>query len=355
MQCTSPRTVGFYSDGKTLCWSPKHYSKEYSTFQIACQKCLACRLENSRQTAVRCTLESQMHEKSSFITLTYANDKLPSDKLQYAHIQKFIKDLRGQLLDNLQKKLFPNSPQIMRRKNWNKLPKERRDELYEKIRISVFTAGEYGDEKKRPHWHLLIFNYRPEDQKYLRTSERGDKIYQSPSLDALWGFNDPELKPNEIGEITFESAGYCARYAAKKLYHGKDGTHDWEPISKRSSKNAIGKKWIEKYWKQTFTNGYITLKRTDGTVFQTSIPRYFERWLSKNHPEEFKKYISTTKLKIQKEASEREAKITLQQKKDNLRRSAQYGLHVKYNKTKKQIKEKILSEKFKALKGFLKL
>ena len=63
----------------------------------------------------------------------------------------------------------------------------------------------------------------------------------------------------ELGSVTFESAGYCARYSAKKLVHGKDDEHDFNPISKKSSKHAIGKTWLEKFWPDVFNHGHLVL------------------------------------------------------------------------------------------------
>jgi len=311
VRCTSPRTVGFQKDGKTLSWSPKHYSKEYPTFQLPCGKCLSCRLERARETAVRCVHEAQMHENSSFITLTYSDENLKSPTLDYTHIQKFLKKLRK----------TQNEP------------------------LSIFATGEYGDQNKRPHWHLLIFNYRPADSTYLRSNDRGDKLYKSDTLDDLWGYNDSTAKPNEIGEVTFQSAGYVARYATKKLYHGHDGTHPYEPISRRSTKHAIGKLWIEKYWKQTFDLGYIMLPTSNGPV-RCSIPRYYEKWLKKHEPLAWRDYVTKLKLENIKKAEHKEALADKKEKLINLKRSGLKGLHIKNS----YARNKILEQKTKHTK-----
>lgn len=211
MRCSYPRTVSFQHDGKTIAWSPKYHSKEYASFQLPCGQCLQCRLEYARQWAVRCVHEAKMHEKNSFITLTYADEHLKSPKLIYSDFQLFMKRLRKGLPDG--------------------------------SRISYLVTGEYGDEHKRPHWHAIIFNFRPSDLVYKYSNERGDKIFSSCVLEETWGKGI-----TEVGDVTFHSAGYCARYAAKKLIHGKDSEHDYHPISKKSTRQAIGRSFIEKYW-----------------------------------------------------------------------------------------------------------
>lgn len=266
MRCTSPRTVGFKADGKTICWSQRERSKEYATFQLPCGKCLECRLDYARQWAVRCVHESLVHEKNSFITLTYADEHLKNPVLDYRDFQLFMKKLR-KLTD---------------------------------AEIGVFVTGEYGERTKRPHWHALIFGWRPADATYFRTTDQGDEVYRSETLDRTWARGN-----TEFGSVTFESAGYCARYAAKKLVHGKDDEHDFQPISKKSSKHAIGKKFLERHWRDIFSYGELVLP--DGRAIG-SIPRYYEKWLRENHPGEYLHYVTRTKLEKIKRASARAEK-----------------------------------------------
>lgn len=291
MRCLNPRTVGFQADGKTICWSPKSYSKEYATFQLPCSKCIECRLEYARQWAVRCVHEAKMHPENSFITLTYSDEHLKSPKLDYRHFQLFAKKLR--------KKIFADFVGDFGPINWGLLDKTQKKEHYEKIKIGIFVTGEYGDKTKRPHWHALIFNWRPKDAVPLRTTPRGDQVYKSKTLDALWAYGITEL-----GSVTFESAGYCARYAAKKLIHGNDDTHDYHPISKKSSHQAIGKRFLEKHWPDIFNHGHVILN--DGT--KTSIPRYYEKWLKENQPDAWLRYVTELKLERMRNAEEKETR-----------------------------------------------
>jgi len=311
MRCTSPRSVGFKSDGKTLAWSPKNYCKEYATFQLPCGKCIECRLDYARQWAVRCVHEAQMHPQNCFITLTYNEEHLNSKKLVYEDFQKFMKRLR---------KLTNNE-------------------------VGMFVTGEYGPINKRPHWHAIIFNWEPKDQKYFRSNERGDRIYKSATTDKIWGKGHCE-----IGSVTFESAGYCARYSAKKLVHGKDEEHEFNPISKKSSKYAIGKKWLEEFWPDAFAYGRCILR--DGT--ETGIPRYYEKWLKDNHPGPWLHYVTETKRRVIEKAEQRSyeelveySKVLDARKKiDPLRTSPL---------TRLQVKRIIQEQKFKMLQDYLKL
>lgn len=146
--------------------------------------------------------------------------------------------------------------------------KETRDKLY----IPYIVTGEYGDKHKRPHWHAILFNYRPLDEKFKYTSDSGHDVFTSEEISKLWKRGNIEY-----GEVTIDSANYVARYAAKKLVHGNDQDHDYHPLHKTSSRRAIGKTWISQNWKHTFENGFIVLPNGQSS----KIPRYYVDWLKK--------------------------------------------------------------------------
>lgn len=345
MRCTSPKTVGFQNDGKTLCWSPTQYSKEFATFQIPCGKCIDCRLEKARDTAVRCVHEAQMYQNNSFVTLTYSDEHLKENRLEYSDFQGFVKKLRNHTFQNLLDRLFPELSQQTQRKLWRETPKQRRDELYGAIKISLLGTGEYGDKTKRKHWHALIFNWRPNDLVHKYYTDRNDQVFSSKILEDLWGFGITEL-----GNLTFESASYCARYATKKLVHGQDGQHDFEPISRRSSKNAIGKKWLEQYWQQTFNNGYVSIPKGD-TIIKCPIPAYYERWFKKTHPQEWGFYVTQQKIQTIREMLKKEETHAKQVKLINEKRTGLKGPQITRNK----VREKISHARIKQLNNRMKL
>lgn len=335
MRCLDPRNVGFKDDGKTIAWSQKHYSKEYPIFQLPCGQCIECRLEYARQWAVRCVHESKMHDSNCFITLTYSDENLKSPKLEYKDFQLFAKKLR--------KHIFTRFLKNFGKYNWCLLNKQEQKDIYEAHKIGIFVTGEYGEQRKRPHWHAIIFNWQPGDLTYKYSNQRGDRVYSSETLDTLWGHGI-----TEIGSVTYESAGYCARYAAKKLIHGHDSEHDYQPISKKSSHQAIGKKFLEKYWPDIFRYGKVIL---DGGQ-ETTIPRYYEKWLKKNQPEAWLTYVTKTKHdKIQ--LTEAKAK-RLKEREDttNIQRLEKGKLDFQIRR--QETRRKIIEQKFKQLQSHLK-
>lgn len=258
-----------------------------------------------------------MHNDSIFLTLTYDDQHLESPKLIYAHWQDFLKSLRETRTRYCTSK----------------------EETYA-VRIPSMVTGEYGEKNKRPHWHALLFNYAPDDPVKKYTTERGEHVFTSKTLTDLWSKGNVEY-----GSVTIDSANYVARYAAKKLVHGNDQDHDYHPIHKTSSRYAIGRTWIEKYWKQTFDNGFIVLP--DGQ--QDQIPRYYTDWLKKHKPEYFIRYVTDIRQKIIDQSVAKARKEELEYL------SSVMSTHNAFPLPRKHVKLTILNSKFKQLQERLKL
>ena len=169
------------------------------SFSIPCGQCMFCRVSKSREWAIRCCNEASMYENNTFVTLTfddyYLEKMCPFGSLNKLHMKKFMKDLRS------------------------------RDEYYRKKQGLPFRAirtlycGEYGDKNKRPHYHALLFNCDFSDKKFYKTS-CGFNLYNSDFLSCVWPYGHAV-----IGDVTFESAAYVARYVTKKVNGDKKQEH----------------------------------------------------------------------------------------------------------------------------------
>lgn len=192
--------------------------------------------------------EAQMHEANCFITLTY-DDKHVSTSLDYKDFQTFMKRLR---------------------------------KAHGKVRF--FMSGEYGSEFNRPHFHACLFGLDfAEDRVFLKETSAGGRIFRSPRLEALWphGFSS-------IGDVTYESAAYIARYVIKKvsgdpkekhyesfdIYTGEITTRTPE-FGHMSLKPGIGLAWLRKYWRDILGVGSLVV---DGR--RVKVPRYYMDYLS---------------------------------------------------------------------------
>lgn len=201
---------------------------------LPCSQCVGCRLERSRQWAIRCAHEASLYADNCFITLTYNDKHLPADQsLQLDHFQKFMKRLRKKYGEN----------------------------------IRFYHCGEYGENFGRPHYHACIFNFDFPDKKIWK-SERGVNLYRSPSLEKLWTFGY-----SSVGEVTFESAAYVARYIMKKITGDAAENHyvwidpETGEIFKRkpeyttmSRRPGIGKSWFEQYASDVYPDDFIVMR-----------------------------------------------------------------------------------------------
>lgn len=217
---------------------------------VPCGQCIGCRLERSRQWAVRCEHERKMHDENCFVTLTYSDEHLIYGGLGGAtlypeHLQLFFKRLR--------KSLNGKS-------------------------ISYFACGEYGDTTNRPHYHAIIFGHDFQDKSHHTTS-LGNPLYISRSLDNIWGYGHCI-----IGDATFESSAYVARYIMKK-HLGKDSDYyekqGIEPEFVRMSRRpAIGFKFYDKYNSDIYPSDSVVAR---GGVL-TKPPRAYDKLLQKDNP-----------------------------------------------------------------------
>lgn len=318
MRCISPLKASYDKQGD-ITYSSRSSIPGLVPLEFECRRCLPCRLNIAREKAIRSVHEAKMHKDNIFLTLTYDEEHLTSDRLQYLDFQLFMKSLREKVTRGVTDK-----------------------ELKNKLYIPYIVTGEYGEKNKRPHWHALLFNYAPTDQKLKYTTDRGENVWESQEIDKIW-----KKGMTEYGSVTMDSAGYVARYAAKKLVHGKDQEHDYHPIHKTSNRRAIGRSWIEKYYEHTFNNGFIVLQ--NGEI--SKIPRYYVDWCKDNHPKLYEKYISEVRPKIMTKA-EKNARL---EELEDLSNMMNYKGGTAFPPKRTKVKETILQSKFKRLQERLKL
>lgn len=258
--CTSPlpaRRVNGQIEFLGRSEKGRFFSSAASTLQIPCGQCAECRLKRSREWAVRCMHEASLHRDNCFLTLTYEEEIPGSVSLDYTHFQLFMKRLRSR---------FP------------------------KDKIGFFACGEYGETnprtgevdggKYRAHFHAILFGFNFPDRVPCRMLGRAD-LYRSALLDELWRFG-----ACKIGDVSFESAAYVARYAMKKVTGDLAPavytiiTEDGECIERRpellvmSKRPAIGRMWFEKFGKHVYAHDRVVAR---GKEMQP--PRYYDKLL----------------------------------------------------------------------------
>lgn len=142
--------------------------------EYGCGQCRPCRLNRRRVWTSRLMLERDLHEASSFITLTYDEEHLPSgSNLAPKDLQDFLKRLRL---------------------------------LLAPLRVRFYAVGEYGDLTQRPHYHIALFGFYP-------LGHEGRECV-SCEICRSWGKGHCD-----VGTLTEQSAAYVAGYVMNKLAH----------------------------------------------------------------------------------------------------------------------------------------
>jgi hypothetical protein len=288
MGCYKP-LQGWHSDRinktgrRSIVFNQKEALHADIELKIACGQCIGCRIEKSRQWATRCVHEASLHEDNAFITLTFSDEEV----------------LKRENPESLDKRDFQKFMKRLRRRYGNG--------------IRYYHCGEYGDEFGRPHYHACLFNHDFKD-KELWNIKNGNRIYRSQSLEELWPYGY-----STIGEVTFQSAAYVARYIMKKINGDLAEDHykvperiDYstgEVIFKKiepeyttmSRRPGIGKEWFDKYKGDLFPKDFVTV---DGK--KVRIPRYYDKLLEAKNPWEMEEIKEKREEKAEKFEHEQE-------------------------------------------------
>lgn len=259
MACFHPRTAYQPIGGGRLLFSEHPDARP---IKLPCGRCVGCKLEHSRQWAIRCQHESQLHLQNSYITLTFSNEALHARDPEHAHRAQSLNHNDWQLFaKRLRKKCGP---------------------------FRFYMAGEYGEKFSRPHYHAILFGIGFADRIPDRTNRQGQWLYTSKLLDSIWGNGYAT-----IGDVSFESAAYVARYVMKKItgnmaddHYKRVDPHTGEiywllpEYNRMSLKPGIGKNWYLKYQTDVTNDDKVIIK---GQAMRP--PKYYDKILALTNPE----------------------------------------------------------------------
>lgn len=221
--------------------------------QLACGQCIGCRIDRQSAWAIRAVHEAQMHERSSFLTLTYNDANLPPDgSLQLDHWTKFAKRLR--------KKLGP---------------------------FRYLHCGEYGDQNLRPHYHAIIFGHDFRQDSIPVEQPGANPLWISAALTKLWKYGF-----HSVGECNYSTARYVASYTVKKIT-GKKATEQnqrvdpstgecWDvkpEYATMSRRPGLGATWFEKYTNDVYPRNHVII---DGNKHKP--PAFYDKLLERKDP-----------------------------------------------------------------------
>jgi hypothetical protein len=290
MSCYHPisawrsRSPSLETGNYVIYFNPK-YSGSHDPIKLPCGRCVGCRLDRSRQWAVRCMHEAQMHEQNSFITLTfndvslYSENRLkydtPPTSINVRDLQLFFKKLR--------KAIAP-------------------------VKVRYYACGEYGEKNGRPHYHVCLFGYQFPDLLLWKVTKTGERLYTSKMLSDIWG-NGFVV----IGDVTFSSAAYVARYIMKKIngemavfrYADIDSdtgevTNEHKPeFTTMSLKPGIGSTWFDNYKDDVYPHDYVIVNGK-----KVKPPRYYDVKFKNIRPFEFDDIKDTRLTRAEKHATD---------------------------------------------------
>lgn len=174
----------------------------------------------------------------------------------------------------------PSSVQILLYEDIQKFLKRLRKAYRGKLRY--FVAGEYGEQTARPHYHMILYGWKPTDLENLYKIQHNG-YYTSKWLADLWGMGQIQ-----IAQAVPETYRYVAGYVTKKMYEidGKKANQYYElgqtkPFACMSLKPGLGDHYYQEHKAEIWRQGYIQC--TNGK--QAQIPRYYEKQMEAENPE----------------------------------------------------------------------
>lgn len=246
----------------------ENYVKKFNYVQtvwLPCGKCAQCVSQRCNSWTLRSTLEMQKYNNACCLTLTYDNEHLPENgNLNYKDVQLFIKKLR------------------------NKLNQDYKQDG-KKIEIKYMCACEYGSQKLRPHYHLILFNFFPPDipkvggqLKPAVFSKRGNPQYVSKLITDLWGKGRVT-----VGLCNHQTCRYVSQYCAKKLInkHPDYLKKCKECREKLVASVGFGLDWFKRNFRSVMSAGKVVF---GGFTF--AIPKYFIKKLEQIAPKIYQNY-----------------------------------------------------------------
>lgn len=253
---------------------------------LPCGQCLGCRLEYSRQWAIRCMLEASLHENNYFVTLTYNDDHLP-----FRIFDEFVDPDTGELLEGsgISHPLVKSHP-VMFMKRLRSSVKYH----FGIDGIKVYYCGEYGDKTGRPHYHLLLFGMPClNDLEYLFTNKVGSNFYSSQFLSNCWqDEKSSDLGFVVIGDVTFDSCAYVARYILKKQKGQSSSFYEvngLEPeFCNMSRRPGIARDYYDVHKNKIYKIDELTLVGSKGKPIQCKPPKYFDSIFGFEDPDRLK-------------------------------------------------------------------
>lgn len=216
-----------------MCLHPFHPPKAKEGVFVPCGNCMHCRVSKSRELAIRCLHElGSWDNKALFVTLTYRS-------------QELIRTSDGATLDKDELQLF-----------FKRLRK-----LRAPARLKYLACGEYGGDKGRPHYHMILFGFsKLDDCEFHQRHGR----WRCELIEKAWPYGHVD-----IADVSYQSCRYVAGYLHKK---DNDYPSDFGLRQRpfRVMSQGLGLGYVYGHFEQLWENRYIQFEGK-----RISLPRYY--------------------------------------------------------------------------------
>lgn len=275
--------------------------------EIPCGQCIGCRLEYSRQWALRCVLEAQQWSNNYFLTLTYDDEHLPPP------MPDVIDEETGEVFS-----YFPHSP--LAPSDLRLFLKNFRRQLeyhYDHKNLRVYYCGEYGSLSGRPHYHVILFNCPVLPLQFWKYNQDHRPMYNCEFIDKIWknGYS-------VIAEVNWNTCAYVARYMLKK-HKGKDSKQYYDDrglvpeFTGMSRRPGIARDFYERNKHTIYKTDEVFCIGSQGKAQVLRPPRYFDRLYDVDDPDSLEE-LKTRRLRKAVAAEKMQDKTTSLSKKQYL-------------------------------------
>lgn len=200
-----------------------------------CGSCGACLANRRMEWSFRLKEEERHCNSAFFLTLTYRDGMIPVHKsgnytLRKRDIQLYMKKLR--------KAVFGS-----KKGNWK-----------------YYVVGEYGSKTKRPHYHMILFNFPREKEELFQEK---------------WRVKGIDIGMVHIGKVNSQSIHYVTKYHVNY----KNDVDPWQELRQKEfalMSKGIGEGYIKRVgeWHNRAKAMYVV-----NNGFKQRMPRYYKERL----------------------------------------------------------------------------
>lgn len=202
---------------------------------VNCGKCLNCKRNRVNKWSFRLMEELKVSYNPKFVTLTYDTEYVPITEkgfmtLRKNELQSFFKRLRYY---EKQRRIISSDQLGIVTSGGN---------LYPDYPIKYYAVGEYGTKRKRPHYHIIIFN-----------------VVNTDNIYSAWTFGGIHI--DEVNNNTIDyTLKYIMKFNGGHNFKAFDGEKEFSLMSKHLGKSWLSKEVVDYYRKNLDVNYMVVSK-----------------------------------------------------------------------------------------------